>query len=124
MGAQSSHLPGSQHGRKRNLPYFYGRYRHHIASHHACWLASHTPSQWYHFWHGGPPLETGLLPVLTLMRLSRSIYLFCFHKGVIWASLSAVADVPPAVSLVNFKPFSFSVDFMDILGVGFHECGL
>jgi len=33
-------------------------------------------------------------------------------KGVIWASLSVVAEVPPAVSLVTFKPFSFSVDFM------------
>jgi hypothetical protein len=70
MGARFARLPGFQHGGKRNLPHFYGRHRPLLTSRHARWLATHTPPRRYHLWRVPPPLETGLVPVVTISGYS------------------------------------------------------
>jgi hypothetical protein len=48
------------------------------------------------------------------------IDLFSFRKGVIWILIATLVEIPPAVSLANFKPRSFS--FICALGVCHFEC--
>ena len=64
MGTSNGLLWSSQCPEQQTHAHFYGRNRHRLASHHACWLAPPPSGQSWHFWFGPVPLETGLVEFL------------------------------------------------------------
>jgi len=96
MDTRARRLYSGQHRKHQAKHHRHSRYRCHFTSHHARWVAPHTPLWMRQVWSGIPHVETGL--ILGSPGALLSLILFSPHKGVVWLFLATIAEVPPAVS--------------------------
>ena len=120
MGAYEKGLRCYQHSKLQIFSHRIAWRRRCFAAHHACWLATPSPSWWRFSCDWASTLETGGTRAILVGHdivdpLIHGVYIL---EGCIWFAIATAAELPQVVSLARFILLFFS----SLIPVLRHRC--